>query len=86
MYDEREDEFNEEIIQEETEEIIDSEEAVESDEITEENDIIPDDQSIIFQTEKDRFPIQRLPYLPMKGLLPQVKYLQGLCKTGTGVL
>lgn len=37
MYDEREDEFNEEIIQEETEEIIDSEEAVESDEITEED-------------------------------------------------
>ncbi len=38
MYDEREDEFNEEIIQEETEEIIDSEEAVESDEINEESE------------------------------------------------
>jgi histone H3/H4/uncharacterized protein (UPF0335 family) len=37
MYDEREDEFNEEIIQEETEETIESEEAVESDEITEED-------------------------------------------------
>jgi hypothetical protein len=36
MYDEREDEFNEEIIQEETEEIIDSEEAVESDELADE--------------------------------------------------
>ncbi|WP_236951044.1 MULTISPECIES: hypothetical protein [Methanobacterium] len=38
MYDEREDEFNEEINQEETEENIDSEEAVESDETTEEED------------------------------------------------
>ncbi|AXV40862.1 hypothetical protein [Methanobacterium sp. BAmetb5] len=36
MYDEREDEFNEEIIQEETEEFTDSEESVESDETTEE--------------------------------------------------
>jgi len=34
MYDEREDEFNEEIIQEETEEFTDSEESVESDETT----------------------------------------------------
>lgn len=43
MYDEREDEFNEEINQEETEEIIGSEEAVESDEITEEDSEIDEE-------------------------------------------
>ncbi|PKL72634.1 MAG: hypothetical protein CVV29_07040, partial [Methanobacteriales archaeon HGW-Methanobacteriales-2] len=43
MYDEREDEFNEEINQEETEEIIDSEEAVESDETTEEDSEIDEE-------------------------------------------
>ena len=43
MYDEREDEFNEEINQEETEENIDSEEAVESDETTEEDSEIDEE-------------------------------------------
>lgn len=43
MYDEREDEFNEEINQEETEEIIDSEEAVESDETSEEDSEIDEE-------------------------------------------
>jgi hypothetical protein len=51
MYDEREDEFDEEINQEETEEIIDSEEAVESDEITEEdadNEVDEEGESLPF--------------------------------------
>ncbi len=43
MYDEKEDEFNEEINQEETEEIIDSEEAVESDETSEEDSEIDEE-------------------------------------------
>jgi hypothetical protein len=47
MYDEKEDEFNEEIIQEETEEIIDSEEAVESDELAE-NEVDEEGESLPF--------------------------------------